>query len=63
MYYAPSPFYNGYGYPAAPFPDQGMYATAAYGAYPFYGNQQQVSWRKELHTPTTKKSEAHTHAQ
>ncbi|EMS62393.1 Uncharacterized RNA-binding protein C23E6.01c [Triticum urartu] len=42
MYYAPSPFYNGYGYPAAPFPDPGMYA-AAYGAYPVYGNQQQVS--------------------
>lgn len=41
MYYAASPFYNGYGYPA-PFPDTGMYA-AAYGAYPFYGNQQQVS--------------------
>ncbi|XP_062193927.1 polyadenylate-binding protein RBP47-like [Phragmites australis] len=43
MYYAASPFYNGYGYPAAPFPDPGMYAAAAYGAYPFYGNQQQVS--------------------
>jgi hypothetical protein len=42
MYYAASPFYNGYGYPA-PFPDPGMYATAAYGAYPVYGNQQQVS--------------------
>uniref|UniRef100_A0A0E0E517 RRM domain-containing protein n=1 Tax=Oryza meridionalis TaxID=40149 RepID=A0A0E0E517_9ORYZ len=42
MYYAASPFYSGYGYPA-PFPaDPGMYA-AAYGAYPFYGNQQQVS--------------------
>lgn len=43
MYYAASPFYNGYGYPAAPFPDPGMYAAPAYGAYPFYGNQQQVS--------------------
>ncbi|XP_006660711.2 polyadenylate-binding protein RBP47-like [Oryza brachyantha] len=43
MYYAASPFYSGYGYPA-PFPaDPGMYAAAAYGAYPFYGNQQQVS--------------------
>jgi hypothetical protein len=42
MFYAASPFYSGYGYPA-PFPaDPGMYA-AAYGAYPFYGNQQQVS--------------------
>ncbi|KAG8057031.1 hypothetical protein GUJ93_ZPchr0002g26670 [Zizania palustris] len=42
MYYAASPFYSGYGYPA-PFPaDPGMYA-AAYGAYPFYGSQQQVS--------------------
>ncbi|XP_062199631.1 polyadenylate-binding protein RBP47-like [Phragmites australis] len=44
MYYAASPFYTGYGYPAAPFPDPGMYAAAtAYGAYPFYGNRQQVS--------------------
>uniref|UniRef100_A0A804QA39 RRM domain-containing protein n=1 Tax=Zea mays TaxID=4577 RepID=A0A804QA39_MAIZE len=44
MYYAAPPFYNGYGYPAAaPFPDPGMYAAPAYGAYPFYGNQQQVS--------------------
>ncbi|GJN33764.1 hypothetical protein PR202_gb22387 [Eleusine coracana subsp. coracana] len=42
MYYAASPFYNGYGYPA-PFPDPGMYAATAYGTYPFYGNQQQVS--------------------
>jgi hypothetical protein len=45
VYYAAPPFYNGgYGYPAAaPFPDPGMYAAPAYGAYPFYGNQQQVS--------------------
>uniref|UniRef100_K3ZUL5 RRM domain-containing protein n=1 Tax=Setaria italica TaxID=4555 RepID=K3ZUL5_SETIT len=43
MYYAASPFYNGYGYPAAPFPDPGMYAAPAYGAYPFYGSQPQVS--------------------
>nr|CAB3453621.1 unnamed protein product [Digitaria exilis] len=43
MYYAASPFYNGYSYPAAPFPDPGMYAAPAYGAYPFYGSQQQVS--------------------
>ncbi|OEL33014.1 Polyadenylate-binding protein RBP47 [Dichanthelium oligosanthes] len=43
MYYTASPFYNGYGYPAAQFPDPGMYAAPAYGAYPFYGNQQQVS--------------------
>nr|CAB3457274.1 unnamed protein product [Digitaria exilis] len=42
-YYAASPFYNGYSYPAAPFPDPGMYAAPAYGAYPFYGSQQQVS--------------------
>ncbi|CAN6167234.1 unnamed protein product [Urochloa humidicola] len=43
MYYAASPFYNGYGYPAVPFPDPGMYAAPAYGAYPFYGSQQQVN--------------------
>ncbi|KAL6656156.1 hypothetical protein ACP70R_006982 [Stipagrostis hirtigluma subsp. patula] len=42
MYYAPSPFYNGYSY-SAPFPDPGGVYAAAYGAYPFYGNQQQVS--------------------
>ncbi|XP_020082918.1 polyadenylate-binding protein RBP47-like [Ananas comosus] len=40
MYYGPQ-FYNGYSY-ASPFPDPSMYA-AAYGAYPFYRNQQQVS--------------------
>ncbi|XP_072978580.1 polyadenylate-binding protein RBP47C'-like [Typha angustifolia] len=40
MYYG-APYYNGYGY-AAPVPDPSMYA-AAYGAYSFYGNQQQVS--------------------
>lgn len=35
--------YDGYGY-AMPAHDQGMYAAAAYGAYPMYGtNQQQVS--------------------
>ncbi|GAB4839343.1 Polyadenylate-binding protein rbp47c [Ancistrocladus abbreviatus] len=35
--------YDGYGY-ALPHPhDPSMYAAAAYGAYPVYGNQQQVS--------------------
>lgn len=33
--------YDGYGYAAQP-QDPAMYA-AAYGAYPVYGNQQQVS--------------------
>ncbi|XP_008813036.2 polyadenylate-binding protein RBP47-like isoform X1 [Phoenix dactylifera] len=40
-FYYGAPFYNGYGY-AAPFPDPTMYA-AAYGAYSFNGNQQQVN--------------------
>ncbi|KAJ3676974.1 hypothetical protein LUZ60_002698 [Juncus effusus] len=40
MYYT-GQFYNGYGY-GSPFPDPSMYA-AAYGAYPFYPNQQQVN--------------------
>ncbi|XP_072991353.1 polyadenylate-binding protein RBP47-like [Typha latifolia] len=40
MYYG-APYYNGYGYTAA-FPDPSMYATP-YGAYSFYGNQQQVN--------------------
>lgn len=40
-FYYGAPFYNGYGY-AAQFPDPTMYA-APYGAYSFYGNQQQVS--------------------
>lgn len=41
MYYG-TPFYGGYGY-ASPVPHPNMYATA-YGAYPYYGNQQLVSW-------------------
>ncbi|KAL6899728.1 hypothetical protein ACP4OV_006386 [Aristida adscensionis] len=40
MYYG-TPFYGGYGY-ASPVPHPNMYA-AAYGAYPYYGNQQLVS--------------------
>ncbi|EEE57226.1 hypothetical protein OsJ_07197 [Oryza sativa Japonica Group] len=40
MYYG-TPFYGGYGY-ASPLPHPNMYA-AAYGAYPYYGNQQLVS--------------------
>lgn len=40
MYYG-TPFYGGYGY-ASPVPHPNVYA-AAYGAYPFYGNQQLVS--------------------
>jgi hypothetical protein len=40
MYYG-TPFYSGYGY-ASPVPHPNMYA-AAYGAYPYYGNQQLVS--------------------
>ncbi|KAL6650805.1 hypothetical protein ACP70R_009730 [Stipagrostis hirtigluma subsp. patula] len=40
MYYG-TPFYGGYGY-ASPVPHPNMYA-AAYGTYPFYGNQQLVS--------------------
>ncbi|XP_051216816.1 polyadenylate-binding protein RBP47 [Lolium perenne] len=40
MYYG-TPFYGGYGY-GSPVPHPNMYA-AAYGAYPFYGNQQLVS--------------------
>ncbi|XP_078156851.1 polyadenylate-binding protein RBP47-like [Carex rostrata] len=40
MYYT-GQYYNGYAY-GAPFPDPSMYA-AAYGSYPFYGNQQQVN--------------------
>ncbi|XP_030923645.1 polyadenylate-binding protein RBP47C-like [Quercus lobata] len=37
--------YDGYGYALPPPHDPSMYATpfAAYGAYPIYGNQQQVS--------------------
>uniref|UniRef100_A0A2N9HT30 RRM domain-containing protein n=1 Tax=Fagus sylvatica TaxID=28930 RepID=A0A2N9HT30_FAGSY len=37
--------YDGYGYALPPPHDPGMYAAAAaaYGAYPMYGNQQQVS--------------------
>lgn len=40
MYYG-TPFYGGYGY-ASPVAHPNMYA-AAYGAYPYYGNQQLVS--------------------
>ncbi|CAO2039321.1 unnamed protein product [Urochloa humidicola] len=40
MYYG-TPFYGGYGY-ASPVPHPNMYA-AAYGAYPYYSNQQLVS--------------------
>jgi hypothetical protein len=40
MYYG-TPFYGGYGY-GSPVPHPNMYA-AAYGSYPFYGNQQMVS--------------------
>ena len=40
MYYG-TPFYGGYGY-TSPVPHPNVYA-AAYGAYPFYGNQQLVS--------------------
>uniref|UniRef100_A0A0E0CM79 RRM domain-containing protein n=1 Tax=Oryza meridionalis TaxID=40149 RepID=A0A0E0CM79_9ORYZ len=40
MYYG-TPFYGGYGY-ASPLPHPNMYA-AAYGTYPYYGNQQLVS--------------------
>jgi len=37
--------YDGYGYALPPPHDPSMYAApfAAYGAYPIYGNQQQVS--------------------
>ncbi|KAG8071130.1 hypothetical protein GUJ93_ZPchr0006g41621 [Zizania palustris] len=40
MYYG-TPFYGGYGY-MSPLPHPNMYA-AAYGAYPYYSNQQLVS--------------------
>ena len=39
MYYG-TPFYGGYGY-ASPVPHPNMYAPA-YGAYPFYGGNQQL---------------------
>ncbi|GAB2267369.1 Polyadenylate-binding protein rbp47c' [Dionaea muscipula] len=42
MYYG-AHIYDGYGYPLPHPHDPSMYAAAAYGAYPVYGNQQQVS--------------------